>query len=63
MIRVVDSCIKDHSGEYKQQALRENLPRRMMHRRLKTRIEHLDESGKIAADARERSAGFTSLKW
>ena len=51
-ILMVESFIKEHSGEYKKRALWENLPRKSMYQTYSTIISYLQDSGKIAADAK-----------
>ena len=48
---MVESFIREHSGEYKKRALWENLPKKMMYQTFSTIIGYLQDSGKIAADA------------
>lgn len=50
-ILMVESFIREHSGEYKKRALWENLPKKMMYQTFSTIITYLSDSGKIAADA------------
>ncbi len=50
-ILMVESFIREHSGEYKKRALWENLPRKMMYQTYSVIIGYLQDSGKIAADA------------
>jgi hypothetical protein len=50
-ILMVESFIKEHSGEYKKRALWENLPRKVMYQTYSVIISYLQDSGKIAADA------------
>ena len=50
-ILMVESFIREHSGEYKKRALWENLPRKMMYQTFSTVISYLQDSGKIATDA------------
>ena len=50
-ILMVESFIKEHSGEYKKRALWENLPRKVMYQTYSTIISNLQDSGKIATDA------------
>ena len=50
-ILMVESFIKEHSGEYKKRALWENLPRKSMYQTYSTIISYLQDSGKIAADS------------
>jgi len=47
---MVESFIKEHSGEYKKRALWENLPKKMMYQTYSVIIAYLLDSGKIAAD-------------
>lgn len=49
-ILMVESFIREHSGEYKKRALWENLPRKMMYQTFSTIIGYLQDSGKIATD-------------
>lgn len=51
-ILMVESFIKEHSGEYKKRALWENLPRKVMYQTYSTIISYLQDSGKIAADVK-----------
>jgi len=50
-VLMVESFIKDHSGEYKKRAVWENLPRKMMYQTFSVVIGYLQDSGKIATDA------------
>lgn len=50
-VLMVESFIRDHSGEYKKRALRENLPKKMMYQTFSTILNYLQDSGKIATDA------------
>ncbi len=50
-VLMVESFIREHSGEYKKRALWENLPRKMMYQTFSTIISYLGDSGKIATDA------------
>jgi hypothetical protein len=50
-ILMVESFIREHSGEYKKRALWENLPKKMMYQTYSTVIGYLQDSGKIAVDA------------
>lgn len=50
-ILMVESFIKEHSGEYKKRALWENLPKKMMYQTFSVVIGYLQDSGKIATDA------------
>ncbi|MCK9592565.1 MAG: hypothetical protein M0Q91_11215 [Methanoregula sp.] len=50
-ILMVESFIKEHSGEFKKRALWENLPKKMMYQTFSTVIIYLQDSGKIATDA------------
>ena len=50
-ILMVESFIKEHSGEYKKRALWEKLPRKVMYQTYSVIISYLQDSGKIAADA------------
>lgn len=50
-ILMVESFIREHSGEYKKRALWENLPKKMMYQTFSTIIAYLQDSGKIATDA------------
>jgi len=47
---MVESFIREHSGEYKKRALWENLPKKMMYQTYSVIIAYLLDSGKIAAD-------------
>ena len=51
-IRMVEAFIREHSGEYRRRALWERLPRKVMYQTFKTIIEYLQESNKIAIDAK-----------
>jgi hypothetical protein len=50
-VLMVESFIREHSGEYKKRALWENLPKKMMYQTFSTIISYLRDSGKIATDA------------
>jgi hypothetical protein len=50
-ILMVESFIKEHSGEYKKRALWEKMPRKIMYQTFSTIISYLQDSGKIATDA------------
>jgi hypothetical protein len=50
-ILMVESFIRDHSGEFKKRAAWENLPKKMMYQTFSTIIGYLQDSGKIAMDA------------
>jgi len=50
-VLMVESFIREHSGEYKKRALWENLPKKMMYQTFSTIISYLKDSGKIATDA------------
>ncbi len=50
-ILMVESFIRDHSGEFKKRALWENLPKKMMYQTFSIVIGYLQDSGKIATDA------------
>jgi hypothetical protein len=50
-ILMVESFIKEHSGEYKKRALWEKMPRKIMYQTFSTIIIYLQDSGKIATDA------------
>ena len=50
-VLMVESFIKEHSGEYKKRALWENLPKKMMYQTFSVVIGYLQDSGKIATDA------------
>ena len=50
-VLMVESFIREHSGEYKKRALWENLPKKMMYQTFSTIISYLQDSGKIATDA------------
>jgi hypothetical protein len=50
-VLMVESFIREHSGEFKKRALWENLPRKMMYQTYAVIISYLLDSGKIAADA------------
>jgi len=49
-VMMVESFIREHSGEYKKRALWENLPKKMMYQTYSVIIAYLLDSGKIAAD-------------
>ena len=49
-VLMVESFIREHSGEYKKRALWENLPRKMMYQTFSAIIAYLQDSGKIATD-------------
>ena len=49
-VLMVESFIRDHSGEYRKRALWENLPKKMMYQTFSTIIGYLQDSGKIATD-------------
>ncbi|MDD1693185.1 MAG: hypothetical protein LUQ71_00525 [Methanoregula sp.] len=49
-ILMVESFVREHSGEYKKRALWENLPKKMMYQTFSTIINYLQDSGKIATD-------------
>jgi hypothetical protein len=53
-ILMVESFIKEHSGEYKKRALWENLPRKVMYQTYSVIISYLQDSGKIAADSERK---------
>jgi hypothetical protein len=50
-VLMVESFIREHSGEYKKRALWENLPRKMMYQTYAVIITYLQDSGKIATDS------------
>jgi hypothetical protein len=50
-VLMVESFIREHSGDYKKRALWENLPKKMMYQTFSTIIRYLQDSGKIATDA------------
>ena len=50
-VLMVESFIKEHSGEYKKRALWEKMPRKIMYQTFSTIINYLQDSGKIATDA------------
>ena len=50
-VLMVESFIKEHSGEYKKRALWEKMPRKIMYQTFSTIINYLQDSGKIAIDA------------
>ena len=50
-VLMVESFIKEHSGEYKKRALWEKMPRKIMYQTFSTIIIYLQDSGKIATDA------------
>jgi hypothetical protein len=49
-VLMVESFIREYSGEYKKRALWENLPKKMMYQTFSTIIRYLQDSGKIATD-------------
>ena len=49
-VLMVESFIKEHSGEFKKRALWENLPKKMMYQTFSVVIGYLQDSGKIATD-------------
>ena len=49
-VLMVESFIRDHSGEFKKRALWENLPKKMMYQTYSVIITYLQDSGKIASD-------------
>ena len=51
-VLMVETFIKEHSGEYKKRAMWENLPKRMMYGTYQMIFDYLMESGKIARDAK-----------
>jgi hypothetical protein len=53
-VLMVESFIKEHSGEYKKRALWENLPKKMMYQTFSVIIRYLQDSGKIATDAEKK---------
>jgi hypothetical protein len=53
-VLMVESFIKEHSGEYKKRALWENLPKKMMYQTFSVIIMYLQDSGKIATDAEKK---------
>ncbi|MDD5144217.1 hypothetical protein [Methanoregula sp.] len=53
-IIMVETFIREHSGEYKKRALWENLPKKMMYQTFSTIIAYLQDSGKIAVDAERK---------
>ena len=57
-IRMVETFIEEHSGEFKKRALWEHLPKKMMYQTYCVIIDYLMESGKIAMD-REGTIGWT----
>jgi hypothetical protein len=50
-VLMVESFIREHSGEFKKRALWENLPKKMMYQTYSVIIRYLQDSGKIATDA------------
>ena len=50
-VLMVESFIREHSGEFKKRALWENLPKKMMYQTFSVIIRYLQDSGKVAADA------------
>lgn len=53
-ILMVESFIREHSGEYRKRALWENLPKKMMYQTYSTIISYLQDSGKIATDGENK---------
>jgi len=53
-VLMVESFIREHSGEFRKRALWENLPRKMMYQTFSTIISYLQDSGKIALDAEKK---------
>ena len=53
-VLMVESFIREHSGEYKKRALWENLPRKMMYQTFSVIIRYLQDSGKISTDAEKK---------
>ena len=49
-ILMVETFIREHSGEFKKKSLWENLPKKMMYQTYSLIFEYLFESGKIAKD-------------
>ena len=49
-ILMVETFLKEHSGEFKRKALWQALPRRMQYGTFKQIIDYLWDSGKIAID-------------
>ena len=54
-VLMVESFIREHSGEYKKRALWENLPKKMMYQTFSTVISYLQDSGKIATGCRQKN--------
>jgi len=50
-VLMVESFVKEHSGEFKKRALWENLPKKMMYQTFSVITGYLQDSGKIATDA------------
>jgi hypothetical protein len=50
-VLMVESFIREHSGEFKKRALWESLPRKMMYQTFFVIIRYLQDSGKVATDA------------
>jgi len=50
---MVETFIKENSGEYKKKALWQNLPKKMMYQTYNNTIQYLLESNKIAMDKEE----------
>ena len=50
-VLMVESFIREHSGEFKKRALWENLPKKMMYQTFSVIIRYLQDSGKVAIDA------------
>ena len=49
-VLMVESFIREHSGEFKKRALWENLPKKMMYQTFSVIIRYLQDSGKVATD-------------
>jgi len=49
-VLMVESFIREHSGEFKKRALWENLPKKMMYQTFFVIIRYLQDSGKVATD-------------
>jgi len=56
-VLMVESFIKEHSGEFKKRKLWEHLPKKMMYQTFCTTFNYLLESGKIAVNS-ERKIGW-----
>ena len=50
-VLMVESFIREHSGEFKKRALWESLPKKMMYQTFFVIIRYLQDFGKVATDA------------